>query len=68
MAMNVRVLNNLLVWFHRNEQKAIARARRHALLEWDRLQVYLQYTPEVLKPAIVKLASNHIIWLLNMTA
>jgi len=68
MAMNVKVLNNLLAWFHRNEQKAIARARKHALLESDRLHVYLQYTHEVPKPTLVKLASNHIIWLLNMIA
>jgi len=35
--MNVQVLNNLLVWFCRNEQKAIVRVRRHTNLEWDRL-------------------------------
>ncbi len=40
-AMNVRVLNNPLTWFHYNEQKAIVRARRHAFLEWDRFQVDL---------------------------
>jgi hypothetical protein len=67
MAINERVLNNLLVWFRRNEQKAIARAKRHALLEWDMLQVDLQYTPEVFKPAFVKLTFNHILWLLGMT-
>ncbi len=67
MAMNERVLNNLLVWFRHNEQKAIARAKRHALLEWDMLQVDLQYTPEVFKLAFVKLTFNHILWLLGMT-
>ncbi len=35
-AMNVRVLSNPLTWFHHNEQKAIARARKHTFLEWDR--------------------------------
>jgi len=39
--MNVQVLNNLLAPFHHNEQKAIAKVRRHANLEWDRLQVDL---------------------------
>jgi hypothetical protein len=29
-------------------------------LEWDKFQVDLQYTLEVPKPALVKLASNHI--------
>jgi len=37
MAMNVWVLNNLLAQFHHNEQKAIARAKRHINIEWDRL-------------------------------
>ncbi len=35
--MNARVLNNLLVQFRHNEQKAIIRAKKHALLEWDKL-------------------------------
>jgi hypothetical protein len=30
-------------------------------MEWDRLQVYLQYTPKVLEPALNKLASSHIL-------
>jgi hypothetical protein len=67
IAMNARVLNNLLVWFHHNEQKVIVRARRHALLEWDMFQVDLQYTPEVFKPAFVRLTFNHIFSLLSMT-
>ncbi len=66
-AMNARVLNNLLAWFRRNEQKAIARVRRHTLLEWDMLQVDLQYTPKVFKLAFVRLTFNHILWLLGMT-
>jgi len=65
--MNVWVLNNRLVRFHCNEQKAIARARRCAFLEWDRLQSDLQYTPKVPKPTLVKLTSSHILWLFNMT-
>jgi hypothetical protein len=39
--MNVQVLSNPLAQFHYNEQKAIARAKSHTLLEWDRLQVDL---------------------------
>jgi hypothetical protein len=35
-------------------------------LEWDRLHVDLQYTPEVLKPTLVKLASSHIPQFLSM--
>jgi len=54
--MNARVLNNPLAQFCHNEQKVIARAKRHAFLEWDRLQVDLQYTPKVPKPALVRLA------------
>jgi hypothetical protein len=65
--MNAWVLNNLLAWFRRNEQKVIARARRHTLLEWDMLQVDLQYTPKVFKPTYVRLSFNHILWLLGMT-
>jgi hypothetical protein len=66
--MNVWVLNNLLIRFQRNEQKAIATARRHANLEWDRFHDDLQYTPKVLKPTFVKLASSHTFQLLSMTA
>jgi hypothetical protein len=36
MAMNAKMLNNPLTWFYCNEQKAIARARRHVNLKWDR--------------------------------
>jgi hypothetical protein len=66
MAMNMHVLSNPLGWFHRNEKKVIGRARRHATLEWDRLQVDLQYTHEVPRLALVKLASSHILQLLGM--
>jgi len=66
--MNTQVLNNPLTQVHHNEQNVITRVRRHAFMEWDRLQVYLQYTHEVPKPALVKLASNHIFRLLGMIA
>ncbi len=66
-SMNVWILNNLLIWFRHNEKNVIARARRHALLEWDILQVDLQYTPEVFKLAFVRITFNHFLWLLNMT-
>jgi hypothetical protein len=36
VAMNVWVLSNLLAQFCCNEQKAIAKAKRHVTLEWDR--------------------------------
>jgi hypothetical protein len=45
---------------------AITRAKMHAFLEWDRLQVDLQYTLELLKLALVMLASSHIFWLFGM--
>jgi len=61
VAMNAWVLNNPLVHFHHNEQKAIAQAKRCAFLEWDKLQSDLKYTPKVLKPTLVKLASSHIL-------
>ncbi len=60
-AMNALVLINLLAWFCHNEQKAIARAKRHAFLKWDKLQVDLQYTLELPKPALVMLTSSHIL-------
>jgi hypothetical protein len=61
--MNKQVLSNPLAQFRRNEQKASARARKHTNLGWDRLQVYLQYTPKVPKPALVSfLASLHGVW------
>jgi hypothetical protein len=68
MTMNAWVLSNPLAQFHRNEQEAIAKAKKHTFLEWDRLQVDLQYTPELFKPSLVKLASSHIFQLLGMTA
>jgi hypothetical protein len=65
--MNACVFNNLLAWFRHNEQKDIVKVKRHAFLEWDRLQVDLQYTPKLLKLALVKLVSNHIPRLFGMT-
>jgi hypothetical protein len=67
MSMNAQVLNNPLAQFWHNEQKVIVKAKRHTFLEWDRLQVDLQYTPEVPKPALVRLTSNHILRLLGMS-
>ncbi len=66
VAMNVLVLSNPWAWFHRNEQKAIVRAKKHTLVEWDRLQVYLQYTHEVPKPTLTKLVFSHILQLFGM--
>jgi len=66
MAMNMHVLSNPLAWFHCNEKKVIGKVRRHTTLEWDRFQVDLQYTYEVFRLALVKLASNHILQLLGM--
>jgi hypothetical protein len=61
VVMNAQVLSNPLIWFRRNELKAIIRVGRHANLQWDKLQVVLRDTHEVLKPTLVKLASNHIL-------
>jgi hypothetical protein len=66
--MNAWVLSNPLAQFHRNEQKAIARAKKHTFLEWDRFQVDLQYTPKLVKPTLVRLTSSHIFRLLGKTA
>jgi hypothetical protein len=63
MAMNAWVLSN-----RHNEQKVIVRARRHTLLEWDKLQVDLQYTLAMPKPAFVRLTFSHILRFLGMTA
>jgi len=57
VVMNARVLNNPLA---HSKQKAITRVKKHTLLEWDRLQVDLQYTLEVPKPKLVRLTFNHI--------
>jgi hypothetical protein len=59
-AMNVWVLSDPLAWFHHNEQKAITMARRHVILEWDKLQGDLEYTPKVPKPSLIKLTFSHI--------
>jgi hypothetical protein len=56
VAKNAQCLSNPLAHFCHNEQKAIVRTKRHALLEWDRLYNDLQYRLEVPKPALVKLA------------
>ncbi len=45
---------------------AITRAKMHTFLKWDRLQVDLQYTLELLKLALVMLASSHILRLFGM--
>jgi hypothetical protein len=67
VTMNMLVLNNPLAWFCHNEQKVIARGRRHTNLEWDRFQVALQHTPKVPKPTLIKLAYRHILQLLGIT-
>jgi len=36
--MNAWVLNNPLAQLHHNDLKAIAKAKKHATLEWDRLK------------------------------
>ncbi len=36
------------------------------LLKWDMLQVDLEYTLEVLKPTLVRLAFSYILWFLGM--
>jgi hypothetical protein len=46
---------------------AITRAKMHAFLEWDRFQVDLQYTLELLKLALVMLTSSHILRLFGIT-
>jgi hypothetical protein len=68
MAMNAHVLSNPLARFCHNEQKAIARAKRQTFLEWDKLQVHLQYTPKLPKPALVRLTFRHILRFLGMIA
>jgi hypothetical protein len=60
IAMNVWVLNNLLAWFCHNEQKVVARAKKHINLEWGRFRVAWWDTPMVPKPIFVKLTSSHI--------
>jgi hypothetical protein len=35
--MNARVLNSPTAQFYHNEKKAMARARRHVNLDWDKL-------------------------------
>jgi hypothetical protein len=42
------------------------RAKRHINLEWDRFQVSIGETPEVLKFTLVMLTSNTILDLLSM--
>jgi hypothetical protein len=37
LVMNAQVLSNLLAQFCRNEHTAIARAKKHTNLEWDRI-------------------------------
>jgi len=38
---NVQILSNPLTPFYHNEQKVIAKARKHVNLEWDRLHIVL---------------------------
>jgi hypothetical protein len=51
-----------------NIRQAIAKARRHTALEWDRLHGDLKYTLEVPKSAFVNLTFSHILHLLGMIA
>jgi hypothetical protein len=65
--MNAWVLSNLRAKFHRNEQKAIARARKNTKPKWYKLHVVWCDTLKILKPTLVKLAFSHIQFL-GMTA
>jgi hypothetical protein len=49
-------------------KRLLLRSKRHTFLEWDRFQVDLQYTLKVPMPALVRLASSHILQLLGMIA
>jgi hypothetical protein len=64
--MKMQVLSNPLAWFCHNEQKVIAKVKRHANLKWNRLHVALSYTLEVPTPTLIKLTSSHILQLLGM--
>jgi hypothetical protein len=67
VVINVWILSNPLAQYRCNEQKVITRAKKHTNLEWDRLQVVVRNTLEVLRPTFIKLASSHIFLLIGMT-
>ncbi len=56
--MNAHILGDAMVVQRRNDQKVTSRARAKAEREWNHLVVVAKQCPPLLKPALVRLASE----------
>jgi hypothetical protein len=65
--MNKRILGNILVCFHSNEQKPMDRAKLGAISKWDRLQAKTLWHLELPKPTSMKLVPSRLFWLIGIS-
>jgi len=66
--MNVCILGNAMVVQRRNDQKVASRAHAKAKREWNHLVVVAKQFPPLLKPTLVKLASEQLLKVLGFNA
>jgi len=66
--MNARILRDAMAVQRRNDQKVANRARAKVEHEWNHLVVVAKQCPPLLKPALVKQASEQLLKVLGLNA
>ncbi len=66
--MNVRILGDAMAVQRRNDQKVVSRARAKVKRKWNHLVIIIKQCPPLLKPALVKLASEQLLKVLGLKA
>jgi hypothetical protein len=66
--MNDHILGDAMVVQRQNDQKVTSRARAKAEREWNHLVVVAKQCPPLLKPALVRLASEQLLKVLGLNA
>jgi len=66
--MNARILGNAMAVQRRNDQKVASRARAKTKREWNHLVALAKQCPPLLKPPLVKLASDQLLKVLGHNA
>jgi hypothetical protein len=66
--MNVRILGNAMAVQRRNDQKVASCVRAKTEREWNHLVIVAKQCPPLLKPALVRLASEQLLKVLGLNA
>jgi hypothetical protein len=66
--MNARILRDAMAVQRRNDQKVASRAHAKVEREWNHLVVVAKQCPPLLKPALVKQASEQLLKVLGLNA